>query len=59
MTRKLYTTDLTDEPSGHLEPLLPKPTSGTRRGGRPATSAGMRTFDVSPLAIDVSTCFWL
>ena len=36
MTRKPYATDLTDEPWGHLEPLLPKPKSGTRKGGRPA-----------------------
>lgn len=36
MTRKPYPTDLTDEQWGRLEPLLPSPKSGTRRGGRPA-----------------------
>lgn len=36
MTRKPYATDLTDEQWAHLEPLLPKPKSGTPKGGRPA-----------------------
>ena len=36
MTRKPYPTDLTDDQWEQLEPLLPKPKSGTRRGGRPA-----------------------
>lgn len=36
MTRKPYPTDLTDDPWEHLEPLLPEPKSGTRKGGRPA-----------------------
>ena len=36
MARKPYATDLTDEQWGHLEPLLPKPRSGARKGGRPA-----------------------
>ena len=35
MTRKPYPTDLTDDQWGLLESLLPKPKSGTRRGGRP------------------------
>jgi transposase len=37
MTRKPYPTDLTDDQWERLEPLLPKPRSGTRKGGRPAT----------------------
>jgi putative transposase len=37
MARKRYPTDLTDGQWERLEPLLPKPKSGTRRGGRPAT----------------------
>ncbi|MBX9622650.1 MAG: transposase [Gemmataceae bacterium] len=37
MTRKRYPTDLTDARWGRLEPLTPKPKSGTRKGGRPAT----------------------
>ena len=37
MTRKPYPTDLTDDQWVQLEPLLPKPKSGTRKGGRPAT----------------------
>jgi putative transposase len=36
MTRKPYPTDLTDDQWDRLEPLLPKPKSGTRKGGRPA-----------------------
>lgn len=36
MTRKPYPTDLTDAQWERLEPLLPKPKSGTRKGGRPA-----------------------
>src|SRR5262249_62036924 len=36
MTRKPYPTDLTDAQWGRLEPLIPKPRSGTRKGGRPA-----------------------
>ena len=36
MTRKPYATDLTDDQWERLEPLLPRPKSGTRRGGRPA-----------------------
>ena len=36
MTRKSYSTDLTDAQWEALEPLLPKPKSGTRKGGRPA-----------------------
>jgi transposase len=36
MTRKPYTTDLTDDQWERLEPFLPKPKSGTPRGGRPA-----------------------
>ena len=36
MTRKSYSTDLTDDQWERLEPLLPKPKSGTPRGGRPA-----------------------
>jgi transposase len=35
MTRKRYETDLTDAQWERLEPLLPKPKSGTRKGGRP------------------------
>ena len=35
MTRKPYPTDLTDAQWERLEPLLPKPKSGTRKGGRP------------------------
>lgn len=37
MSRKPYPTDLTDEQWQELEPLLPRPRSGTRKGGRPAT----------------------
>lgn len=37
MNRKPYSTDLTDAQWERLEPLLPKPKSGTRKGGRPAT----------------------
>ena len=37
MTRKPYPTDLTDDQWERLDPLLPKPKSGTRKGGRPAT----------------------
>ena len=37
MTRKPYPTDLTDAQWERLEPLLPRPKSGTRKGGRPAT----------------------
>ncbi len=36
MTRISYPTDLTDEQWERLEPLLPRPKSGTPRGGRPA-----------------------
>jgi putative transposase len=36
MTRKPYPTDLTDDEWARVEPLLPKPKSGTRKGGRPA-----------------------
>ena len=39
MTRKPYDTDLTDSQWDRLGPLLPKPKSGTRRGGRPAADA--------------------
>lgn len=39
MTRKPYPTDLTDAQWAALEPLLPKPKSGTARGGRPAADA--------------------
>jgi putative transposase len=35
MSRKPYPTDLTDEQWERLDPLLPKPKSGTPRGGRP------------------------
>jgi putative transposase len=38
MTRKSYPTDLTDAQWERLEPLLPRPKSGTRKGGRPATT---------------------
>jgi putative transposase len=38
MYRKPYPTDLTDEQWQRLEPLLPKPKSGTPKGGRPATA---------------------
>ena len=37
MTRKPYPTDLTDDQWARLDSLLPKPKSGTPRGGRPAT----------------------
>jgi putative transposase len=37
MTRKPYPTDLTNDQWERLEPLLPRPKSGTRKGGRPAT----------------------
>ncbi len=37
MMRKPYPTDLTDAQWACLEPLLPRPRSGTRKGGRPAT----------------------
>jgi putative transposase len=36
MSRKPYPTDLTDAQWELLEPYLPKPKSGTRKGGRPA-----------------------
>jgi len=36
MTRKAYPTDLTDDQWERLEPFLPKPKSGTPKGGRPA-----------------------
>ena len=36
MTRNAYDTDLTDAQWAALEPLLPKPKSGTPKGGRPA-----------------------
>jgi putative transposase len=39
MSRKRYPTDLTDAQWERVEPYLPKPRSGTRRGGRPATDA--------------------
>ena len=35
MTRKPYPTDLTDKQWERLEPLIPKPKSGTKKGGRP------------------------
>ena len=38
MSRTLYPTDLTDAQWDHLEPLLPKPKCGTRKGGRPAAA---------------------
>ena len=38
MSRKPYPTDLTDEQWEQLVPLLPKPKSGTPKGGRPATT---------------------
>ena len=37
MSRKPYPTDLTDEQWERLDPLLPKPKSGTRKGGKPVT----------------------
>ena len=37
MTRKAYATDLTDDQWERVRPYLPKPKSGTARGGRPAT----------------------
>ena len=37
MSRKPYPTDLTDDQWERLEPLLPKPKSGTTKGGRPPT----------------------
>lgn len=37
MSRKPYPTDLTDDQWERLDPLLPKPKTGTPRGGRPAT----------------------
>ena len=36
MTRKPYPTDLTDDQWERVEPFLPKPKSGGRKGGRPA-----------------------
>ena len=36
MSRKPYPTDLTDAQWERLEPLLPKPESGTLKAGRPA-----------------------
>jgi transposase len=36
-TRKAYPTDLTDEQWEIVQPLLPRPRSGTARGGRPPT----------------------
>src|SRR5947209_3353612 len=36
MTRKPYPTDLTDGQWERLGPLIPRPKSGTRKGGRPA-----------------------
>ena len=36
MSRKPYSTDLTDAQWELLEPYIPKPKSGTRKGGRPA-----------------------
>jgi putative transposase len=38
MTRKPYPTDLTDAQWERLEPLIPRPRSGTPKGGRPAVS---------------------
>ena len=38
MDRKPYDTDLTDDQWQRLERLLPRPKSGTRKGGRPATA---------------------
>ncbi len=35
MSRKPYPTDLTDEQWERLDPLLPRPRSGTRKGGHP------------------------
>src|SRR5215207_1445910 len=37
MSRKPYPTDLTDDQWDRLDPLLPKPKSGTPKGGKPAT----------------------
>src|SRR3954469_10971367 len=37
MNRKPYPTDLTDEQWELIEPLLPAPKSGGKKGGRPAT----------------------
>lgn len=37
MSRKPYPTDLTDEQWERLDPLLPQPKCGTRKGGRPVT----------------------
>lgn len=37
MTRKSYPTDLTDAQWERLRPLVPRPKSGTPKGGRPAT----------------------
>jgi len=38
MKPKSYPTDLTEDQWERLEPLLPKPKSGTPKGGRPATA---------------------
>jgi len=35
MTRKPYSTDLTDAQWERLEPLIPRSKSGTKKGGRP------------------------
>jgi putative transposase len=37
MRDKPYATDLTDDQWDRLEPLIPKPQSGTKKGGRPVT----------------------
>jgi len=37
MSRKPYPTDLTDEQWERLDPLLPRPKSGTPKGGHPVT----------------------
>jgi putative transposase len=42
MMRKPYPTDLTDAQWERREPLIPKPQSGTKKGGRP--TADRREF---------------
>ena len=49
MTRKAHPTDLTDEQWERVEPLLPKPKSGTARGGRPAADTGQVLDAISHL----------
>lgn len=57
MARKRYPSDLTDEQWALIEPLLPKPASGTRKGGRPQ-EVDLRRIVNGILYLNRAGCQW-